>query len=164
MKVTLCDETPGGPPFERAKGKPDMFIPAGSYGAFRGRGPMAGEPIATVVVPIKTVSEANRASSEHWRYRWRRSKIQNHATWAALQTRRIALGKQIALPVHVHLTRISPGKLDSGNLEGSFKYVQDSVAKFLGVDDGDEKRVSWSYAQERAKGYNVRIEFYRRAE
>jgi hypothetical protein len=119
--------------------------------------------IATVVVPVRTVSEANRASSEHWRVRWKRSKAQHEQVWAACQSRRIALGKRINTPVHVHLTRLGPRYLDPGNIESSHKYVQDAVAKFLGVDDGDSGKVTWGYAQEKSKTYAVRIEFYRRS-
>ncbi len=116
-------------------------------------------PIATVVVPVRTVSEANR--HEHWRYRQKRAQLHNFAVWSHLNMRRIALGKQVAMPVHVHITRIAPRKLDTDNLAGSQKFVRDAVAKFLGVDDGNEAMVTWSYGQEQAKKYQVRIDFYR---
>lgn len=127
------------------------------------------EPIATVGVPVRTVSEANRASSEHWRVRWARSTKQRATTTVAL---RAASGREIfsgghcawidRTPIHVHLVRLAPRKLDSDNLAGSQKHVRDAIAKFLGVDDGDEARITFSYGQEKAKWYGVRIQFYRR--
>lgn len=151
------------PGFIRAKGEPDRLIPKGSEAGYLAM--LEAEPIATVLVPIRTVSEAN--SHEHWRYRQKRAKAQHEAvllTWLCNRKAQVALfrwGKMIG-PTHVHLTRLASRKLDSDNLAGSQKHVRDAVAKFLGVDDGREDLVSWSYGQERAKGYSVRIEFYRR--
>ena len=119
------------------------------------------EPIATVVVPVRTVSELNR--HEHWRYRQKRAKSQREVTEMAMIVKPWSRGVwQGLLPLHIHLTRLAPGKLDSDNLAGSQKHVRDAVAKFLGIDDGDESKATWSYAQERQKTYAVRIEFYRR--
>ena len=42
------------------------------------------------------------------------------------------------------------------NLAGGFKAVRDQVASWLGVDDADP-RVTWVYAQDRAKHYEVII-------
>lgn len=117
--------------------------------------------LASLTVPIRTVSEANLASSEHWRYRWKRGKAQKTAVeWAMLvMVQQFKL--ELAPPYHIHLTRLAPGKLDSDNLTGSAKHVRDGIARFLAVDDGDEKMVVWSYSQERAKDYGLRIEIYR---
>jgi hypothetical protein len=59
--------------------------------------------------------------------------------------------------VVVRLTRIGPRKLDSDNVAGACKATRDGVADWLGVDDGDESRVRWVYAQERG-AYGVRVE------
>lgn len=64
-------------------------------------------------------------------------------------------------PWRVRLTRVSPSAkgLDSDNLAASFKGVQDELAEWLGVDDGDREQVRWSYAQERGPwALKVRIE------
>lgn len=60
------------------------------------------------------------------------------------------------LPVVVTITRLAPRKLDDDNCIAGCKAVRDEVAKFLGVDDADP-RVTWRYAQERAKTYACRI-------
>lgn len=123
------------------------------------------EPICTVTVPVKTVSELNR--HEHWRIRAKRAKAQHRAIGYALVANHRAIifvGKMAKPgPLHVHLTRLSARKLDSDNLAGALKHCRDAVAKFLGVDDGNEAAVSWSVGQERQKGYAVRVEFYRRS-
>lgn len=75
-------------------------------------------------------------------------------------------------PVVVRLTRIGPRKLDSDNVAGACKAVRDGVADWLDVDDGDETKVRWVYAQRRAvagelwlvKGYGVQIELLDDAE
>ena len=98
-----------------------------------------------IELPVKTVSEGNR--HEHWRKRYQRRKVQQDTVGWALVAR---FGRRPPpAPVHVSLKRIAPRRLDPGNLEFSFKAVQDAVAKWLGVDDGDERSVSWSYSQER---------------
>lgn len=61
----------------------------------------------------------------------------------------------------VTITRLSARELDSDNLESSQKAVRDGVADALGIDDRDP-RVTWLYAQEKAKGYAVRITITRR--
>lgn len=124
-------------------------------------------PIATVVVPVKTVSEANRATHEHWRVRHKRSLAQKSVTTLAMmadnQTGSHARPLSWMLPLHIHMTRLAPRRIrDSDNAAGSCKYVRDAVAKFLGVDDGDETKVTWSNWQEPSKTYGVRVEFFRR--
>ncbi len=48
--------------------------------------------------------------------------------------------------VRVLLTRVSPRKLDSDNLQGAFKGIRDQVAEALELDDGAEQW-QWDYAQ-----------------
>jgi len=116
--------------------------------------------VATVVVPVRTVSELNR--HEHWRLRQKRAKVQHEVVgWACVDN-----GFKIpfeGVPVHVHLTRLASRKLDTDNLAGSLKHVRDAVAKYMGCDDGDESKITWSVGQEPQKGYAVRIEFYWRS-
>lgn len=103
-----------------------------------------------VDVPIRTVSEAN--SHEHWRYRQTRAKRQRTAVVLMLSGRLMP-----SLPAVVTMTRLSPRQLDDDNLAGSMKHVRDEVARCLGIDDRDP-RVKWVTAQDRAKGYAVRVE------
>lgn len=63
-----------------------------------------------------------------------------------------------ALPCVVTITRLAPSNgLDTDNLLSSQKGVRDQIATWLGVDDRDP-RVTWEYAQERAREYGVRVE------
>ena len=91
---------------------------------------------------IKTVSEANQR--EHWRVRHERKKLQ--------QSHFSVLWKYykpvINLPAEITFARHSCKELDSDNLAGAFKHVQDQLAKELGVDDGDGS-VKWRYEQKR---------------
>jgi hypothetical protein len=48
-------------------------------------------------------------------------------------------------PVRVRLTRCGGKRLDKDNLARSFKAVQDVLAEWLGVDDGDPRAVQWVY-------------------
>lgn len=124
-----------------------------------------------VTIPLKTVSEAN--SHEHWRARQKRAKGQRdaaglfvlgesqrrngyHSSW-------ILNGGPEGTRLHnlvVTITRLSARQLDSDNLASSQKHVRDGVADALGIDDRDP-RVRWEYAQEKAKGFAVRIEIRR---
>ena len=38
-------------------------------------------------------------------------------------------------------------KLDTDNLIGGVKYLQDAIAASLGIDDGDDERISFEYSQ-----------------
>jgi hypothetical protein len=107
----------------------------------------------TITIPIRTVSEANQR--EHWSKRHRRNKAQQYATRHALLTTSCLVIPDH--PWHITLTRIAPRRLDSDNLAGSFKHVQDAVAKWLGVDDGSD-RVRWTYEQRRGKPNQYAVE------
>jgi hypothetical protein len=95
----------------------------------------------TFEVPVKLISEANQR--EHWAIKNKRKKAQQRTVemvWLAGRYR-------VAPPVVVTLTRVGVRKLDSDNLAGSCKHVQDAIAKCMGVDDGDERKVRWVYEQ-----------------
>lgn len=51
----------------------------------------------------------------------------------------------------VSLIRCGNKTLDSDNLLGALKALRDTIARTLGVDDGDE-RVRWCYGQARTEG------------
>lgn len=122
-----------------------------------------------VIVPIKTVSEANL--KEHWGKRHRRSQTQKKAV-------RYILGHEIMVsapevlkmrPMAIHLTRIAPRKLDGDNLQMSLKACRDSVADLLnpglmpGFADNDSQ-LFWFYGQRKGKPkeYAVEIELKRK--
>jgi hypothetical protein len=111
----------------------------------------------TLDIPVRTVSEANRASSEHWRMRHKRAKHQRRtAAWVTRVPAHGLLDRGMRL--EVRLTRISPRPLDDDNLASSMKHVRDGVADALGINDRDP-RVTWTYGQERrgVGEYAVRI-------
>lgn len=108
-----------------------------------------------VLIPVRTVSEAN--THEHWRRRNDRASQQRSITAAMLTT----VTERPALPCTLRLTRLTSATklMDSDNAIGSMKHVRDSVAEWLGVDDGPSGPVTWDYGpQERAKYYAVRVE------
>lgn len=106
----------------------------------------------TITIPIRTVSELNR--HEHWRARHQRSKQQRALTLAHLTRHKRPAGEAYT----IRLTRLAPRSLDPGNLEASFKWVQDAIADWLGIDDGDS-RLRFAYGQEQGvpKQYGVRV-------
>jgi hypothetical protein len=112
-----------------------------------------------IVIEVKTVSEANRASHEHWRARQKRARLQRGVS--ALVCRAAQLKPE--LPCTLRLTRVSPSSgLDSDNLPTSCKHVRDGIADALGINDRDP-RVTWTYAQRRGepKRYAVEVEVIR---
>lgn len=106
-----------------------------------------------VSIPVRLVSEANMR--EHWATKHRRKKQQQGVVKLMFLTHKVPQP-----PVVVAMTRVGARKLDPDNLAGSFKHVQDAMADILGVDDGDESKVTWHYAQRigRRGEYAVEIE------
>ena len=107
------------------------------------------------MAPIRTVSEMNQR--EHWAVRMRRKTDQQLEMRAVMHN--VLGGRKIQLPCSVRLTRIGPKALDKDNLAGSFKHVQDAIAKKLGVDDGSSQ-VTWEYDQMPigVRNYGVKVE------
>lgn len=96
----------------------------------------------------------------HWRVKAKRVKAQREAVRWACATH--LAGWMLAAGVRdsyaITLTRIAPKKLDSDNLQGSFKAVRDEVAALLGIDDGSEA-LSWRYLQRKgSKPYEYAVE------
>lgn len=101
-------------------------------------------------VPVLIVSEANRRDS--WVVQRRRAKAQKHSVLAHLAQRSVARGFLLRYVAEhggatVRLVRKGPQKLDQDNLANGCKAVQDAVAYWGGVDDGD-LRLTWIYEQE----------------
>jgi hypothetical protein len=139
-----------GRPVPAALGKPVRSRPIGAEWWDR----MAALP--GVFVPVKTVNELNDHS--HWRVRQKRAKGQHQAVAACLHG-----VPRPALPVVVQFTRYSPGTtpLDDDGAVAAVKHVRDAVAKWLGVDDADE-RVKWIMPPRQVTcqpAYGVRLEF-----
>ncbi len=104
-----------------------------------------------VEIPIALPSASNIHA--HWRERHRRIKRQRLAVNLAFRSSILtpglaAAGQALAAGsgLRVLLTRVSPRKLDSDNLQGAFKGVRDQVAEALALDDGSALW-QWDYAQ-----------------
>lgn len=111
----------------------------------------------TVTMPIRLLSEANMR--EHWFVKNKRKKQQQAIVQACWISERMNQVKW-RFPLKITFTRIGARKLDSDNLAGSGKAVRDQLAKLLNVNDGDESKVTWHYAQRIGKRgeYAVEIE------
>lgn len=107
---------------------------------------------ATLDIPLRVVSEANQR--EHWRVKYLR-KVEQQLEVAVEWTSRYGQA-WIQLPCRVTLTRIGSRAMDKDNLAGSFKHVQDQVARMLRVDDGGDL-VAWEYRQEAIGVHKYRV-------
>jgi hypothetical protein len=108
-------------------------------------------PLA-VVVPVRTVSEAN--AHQQFRHRQKRARGQRSIVAMYLRPMRRMLPE---LPVVITLTRLAPRELDWDNAVSSMKAVIDQIAAEYGVDDRDP-RYTWRVRQEKSKSIGVRIE------
>jgi hypothetical protein len=106
---------------------------------------------------LRTVSESN--ARDHWATKAKRAKKQR-ATVALVC--RSQIGNPPALPLVVTLTRISRGTLDAhDNLRSALKACADGVTDWLGLASDRHAGLTFEYAQERAKGYGLRVEIRR---
>jgi len=110
-----------------------------------------------VVWPIRLVTLENQR--EHWaskakRAKQHRSETLRAMTWAYHWARRRGMLWPAPNETIFTLTRLAPRVLDSGNLEASFKHVQDGIADWFGFDDSE---LVWRYGQEKCAAYGVRI-------
>mgnify|MGYP001569416906 CR=1 FL=1 len=110
-------------------------------------------------IPIKLPSLANM-SHQHWRRLTELKKAQKQATSLCL-TDAVNRGQVIPPPpLTIILTRIGPRGLDKqDNLNAAFKYVRDTIAATVGIDDGSDQ-YEWVYEQ-RSGGcgvYGVEVE------
>ena len=97
----------------------------------------------TVTIPgMRILSSANRR--EHHMALYRRMKRLKRETHMMLLTQQ--------KPEHdayvVTMTRIAPRMHDSDNLANAMKGPRDSVAAYLGIDDGNTDRLLFKYQQE----------------
>ncbi len=112
--------------------------------------------IRDVTLPLRLVTLENQR--EHWAKKAKRAKEQRSlAKWSIGWHAFDFVGGDTSTAYIVRLTRVAPRKLDPGNFQGCFKHVQDGVADWLGIDDGDP-RIEWVYQQEqKPKTYACRI-------
>ena len=122
-------------------------------------------------VPIKTVSEANR--SEHWAVSAKRHRMQQFLIRRLFNT----LEQPLNPPCCVKMTRLGGRYLDEDdNLRMALKWIKDEISVCLVPEKrkyyidkkgitreikgraDDDKRITWEYAQEKAKMLGIRIE------
>ncbi len=109
-----------------------------------------------IEVPVRIRSEAN--IREHGARRGAYFKEQKEAVYYSMmkfrhQLHLIAGSEE---PLMVTLTRFGDRRLDNDNLVSGFKSVRDSIASFIGIDDGSD-RITWRYQQAHAKRFGARI-------
>lgn len=110
-------------------------------------------------LPLKTVSEANRASHEHWSKRHKRAREQRAVSRLFFANKVASYRSHLAGGggVLVSMIRIAPSSgLDDDNLRSSLKAVRDGIADALGSDDRNPK-ILWEYSQTRGE-YGVDID------
>jgi len=115
---------------------------------------------AHFILPIKVVSELNKAGHEHWRKTANRRK--QHRFAAKVMTAGQIKPKWDGQPITVTFTRlIGKGgrKFDSeDNMNSSCKSIRDGVADGLEINDNDP-RVTWKYEQVKDVMHGVRVTF-----
>lgn len=114
-------------------------------------------------LPIQTKNPNNKR--EHWRPVAARAKAQRVATHLMMRaTAGIPAARIIWLEkggVTVTMTRVGPRDLDTDGLAASLKACRDGVADGLKLENDNDPRISWLYAQRRGP-YAVEIEITER--
>lgn len=108
-------------------------------------------------VPLR-LGRGQNGSHSHWAVKYRQAEREQFAIKAGFPRRKVP--DLVMLPVHVRMTRVSPGtrKMDFDNLVSALKYVRDQMAAEFRVDDGDGKRIQFEYAQRRGPwGVDVEV-------
>lgn len=106
-----------------------------------------------IEIPTRTVSETNRR--DHWRAKAVRTKKQRDLA-CCVAKRHIPQTLVGHVPTSIRMTRVSPRRLDQGNVAAALKAVQDGVCDALGVDDGHPD-VAWMYDQKKGKPQSVEV-------
>lgn len=118
-----------------------------------------------VIMPIRTISEANVAGHKHWGTNMRRVKKQRGDAELMFGATGARWQRDGCYPCVITFTRISngPGLDPEDNLPASIKHVRDGVADAMGLTSDRDPRVKWVYLQQRGKGYEVHVLLERQA-
>jgi hypothetical protein len=108
-----------------------------------------GDVVTLVCKGLRLVNGANDHS--HWRKQWERDQATKALVVNALA--RITVPPS---PWRVTIVRVGPRRLDGDGATISAKYVQDGIAAWAGVDDGDP-RWTWEPVVRERGGYCVRV-------
>lgn len=120
-----------------------------------------------ISVRVKTrVYQETNGSRLHWAVLKKRHNNQKTATILTLRSLPLVIQTEIR-SIGKWFVRIVPygnKTFDDDGLAASAKWIRDSVAEFLGVDDGDKKRIRFAYAQPKEQDpvnrYFVLVEFH----
>lgn len=123
---------------------------------------------AVITLPLRLRTPSNGPQA-NWRAAAAlRRKQRQIASWACggpLAEYRAGLAKGYVGSMTVTIARIAPRELDDDNLRGSAKSVRDGIADALGLASDRDKRLTWTYSQEKGKPkeYAVRVTVMGRA-
>lgn len=89
----------------------------------------------------------------HWRVEAKLKSEQKQLTMLQLRT----LGVRPSLPCTIILTRVSRGELDVQNVASCMKYVIDTIADWMGLDNDRElgKHIRFGQEKTKRKGYKA---------
>lgn len=113
-----------------------------------------------VIIPIRTVSEAN--CTQHWRIKYKRHQEQKDLIYLLLKPKR----HLFTLPCQITMTRYAPRKFDRhDNLPTSMKFLLDACCAVITNDyrsgrADDDERIEVIYNQVFSKQYAVKIHFF----
>ncbi len=114
--------------------------------------------IARVTIPERLKSRGNGRVHQMARARAAKKHVSLGGFIAAklhAEMRQVSL---VAERRRILFVRIAPRKLDTDNNVDAFKSIRDGIARWFEVDDGDEERWQWEYAQEKGP-YAIRVEY-----
>ncbi|AMV25491.1 hypothetical protein VT84_13920 [Gemmata sp. SH-PL17] len=147
--ITGCAAVP-----KAKREKPDLVAPEHEHGS------RDGVRYSRWLVPLHVVAGDN---ARGMRAKIGRAGHERRVTSQALSRTLRALSPfaesaQAGHRVICTLTRVGGREMDYANVVAAMKYVQDTVAMFLGVDDGPRGPVQWVYDQKPGGPVGVRIQ------
>lgn len=112
----------------------------------------AGDHAVTLAIPgLRLLRKHGLNGRMHWAPRHREVK----AIAATVRTM-LSVHRPPAGPWEVVLTRHGP-RMDDDNMAGVFKAIRDEIAKWLGVDDGNRRWVTWRYEGVESTQFGVAV-------
>ena len=115
---------------------------------------------ATWTLPIHLAPTTNNGAMKKWLIGVASKHRKAVAKGLSAQLAKLARFRQLideGRLLRCTLTRLGGRGMDDDNLQGTAKWCRDTVALFLGQDDGPAGSILWNYAQEPGGAYGVRI-------
>ena len=152
VNVAAFCPAPAGAPARRGRKKPAALVEPGFAGSGRR---------AEWTVPLKLERTTNDGALKKWLIGVAGKHRREVGRALAGRLRNLARYREAidgGGAVRCTITRVGGGgAMDDDNLPGTGKWVRDTVALFLGQDDGPRGPILWSYAQEPGPAWGVRI-------